>query len=356
MRIFTQSKRCPSQVLFAFDEVVTHKVERMRCAVAYSTRLGCARLVQRLEQRTGATAWQQAPKQFITSLDFGMTEPAALEYLASLPKSEVRVANPSVIERDGLLPQKAYHPKVYLFDEAKRSGCVVGSANLTDSALTGNTEVVVAGFMAGGIVDADATWAELSADTAPLSSELLARYLGVWERPKRREVEPDPIVRPPKIEPQGVEVFWEAISNGLKPSSLDHFWVEAGAMSSGGSHNQLELPRGANRFFGLNHVDYGNEHITIGHPRLTLRESTWSDRPLTWHGNNRMERMNLPTPTQGGFDYRQTAVLFRRHPHGFEIDVLPWNDAGAIAWRAASVELGTVFRLGKGGSRICGLF
>ena len=31
-----------------------------------------------------------------------------------------------------------------------------------------------------------------------------------------------------------------------------------------------------------------------------------------WHGNNRMERINLPMPAQGGFDYRDPAGLFRR--------------------------------------------
>ena len=44
---------------------------------------------------------------------------------------------------------------------------------------------------------------------------------------------------------------------------------------------------------------------------------------IPWHGNNRMERINLPTPAQGGFDYCDTAVLFRRQAEGFEIEVLP---------------------------------
>ena len=69
-----------------------------------------------------------------------------------------------------------------------------------------------------------------------------------------------------------------------------------------------------------------------------------------------MERINLPTQAQGGFDYRDTAVLFRRHDSGFEINVLPWDDDGAVAWRAASDTLKSVFRLGGHGQRICGLF
>ena len=71
-----------------------------------------------------------------------------------------------------------------------------------------------------------------------------------------------------------------------------------------------------------------------------------------------MERINLPTPAhaQGGFDYRDTAVLFRRHAEGFEIEVLPWDDPGAVAWRVASAGRGLVFRVGKIGGRMCGLF
>jgi len=69
-----------------------------------------------------------------------------------------------------------------------------------------------------------------------------------------------------------------------------------------------------------------------------------------------MERFNLPTMSQGGFDYQNTAVLFRRHEGGFELNVVPWNDDGAVAWRAASDALNKVFRLGKVGQRICRLF
>jgi hypothetical protein len=118
----------------------------------------------------------------------------------------------------------------------------------------------------------------------------------------------------------------------------------------------LELPRGANRFFNFNHTNYGEAHITIGHPTLTLRRQSWTNRPLTWHGNNKMERINLPTQAQGGFDYQNTVVLFRRHALGYEINVLPWDDDGAVAWRGASDTLRTVFRLGERGERICGLF
>jgi hypothetical protein len=82
----------------------------------------------------------------------------------------------------------------------------------------------------------------------------------------------------------------------------------------------------------------------------------WTDRPLTWHGNNMMERINLPTRAQGGFNYPDSAVLFRRHSGGFEISVLPWDDDVVVARRAASDAIGALFRLGERGQRVCGLF
>jgi len=358
MKIFAQNSRCPSQVLFAFDEVADSNVEKVRWAVAYSTRAGCVRLIDRISARIGKAKWESAEKLFITSLDFGLTDPGALEFLSGLPASTVHIANPEVVKKAGLLPTRAYHPKLYLFDGAQNTGYVVGSANLTNSALMTNTEVVAVGREIPQNGRWGDVWGELMFTTVPLTAALLADYRRRWVRPKRRAVDPDPVPPPPVvIRPGDQPVFWEAVgTGGIAPTAFNHFWVEAGSMSSGGSHNQLELPRAANRFFGFSHTNYGEAHITIGHPTLTLRALSWTDRPLTWHGNNKMERINLPTQTQGGFDYRHTAVLFRRHARGFEINVVPWNDDEAVAWRAASHALSTVFRLGERGQRICGLF
>jgi len=357
MKIFIQNSRCPSQVLFAFDEVVDASVRGLRWAVAYSTRRGCERLVDRVSAKMGHAKWINSKKEFIISLDFGLSDPGALEFLGELPESSVYVANPEVINRPGLRPPKAFHPKLYLFDAAESTGYVVGSANLTDSALITNTEVVAVGIERPNNFAWNDIWNELRTEAVPLTEALLADYRGKWVRPKRRAIEPDPRPRRPVIMRGEKRVFGDAIAvGGILPMAFNHFWVEAGSMSSGGSHNQLELPRGANRFFGFTHADYGDSHITIGHPILTIRGRRCTDRPLTWHGHNRMERINLPTVAQGGFDYRNTAVLFRRHSGGYEIEVFPWEDDGSVAWCAASDALNTIFRLGERGERICGLF
>jgi hypothetical protein len=286
-----------------------------------------------------------------------LTEPSALKLLATLPNATVRISDAKVIDRPGFYPLQTYHPKLFLFDSRDSTGYVVGSANLTDSALIRNTEIVVAGTESPKNSTWDQVWKDLNHSTDPLTDALLARYAEKWERPQSRPVSPETQPRKAAIDPGNIPVYWDAVTDGgVDPRDFAQFWIEAGSMSSGGSHNQLELPRGANRYFGYKFSKYENEHAEIGTPTLTIAGHEWTNRKLTWHGNNRMERMNLPTASQGGFEYAHTAILFRRNSKGFEIHVVPWDDDAAAAWKFASIEKKLVFRLGEKGGRVCGLF
>lgn len=357
MKVFIQNKLCPSQVLFAFNEVTNRNIRRIRWAVAYATQRGCTRLVSHIAARIGSRQWSRTDKTFVTSMDYGMTEPASVRFLIAQPNSRVLFANADAPSRRGFMPIRAYHPKIYLFDERDLTGYVVGSANLTESALIRNTEVVLAGFEVPENNIWDDAWNSIVDSAVEVTEQLLSDYENQWRRPRPRPVEPEPTPPPPPVPPGERPAFGDEFTAGrVFPNAFTHFWVEAGSMSSGGSHNQLELPRCANVFFGFRFSDYGSDHRIIGHPAITLRQRCWTDRPLTWHGNNRMERINLPTRLQGGFDYQNTAILFRRHEHGFELSVTPWDDAEAFAWRAASDAIGTVFNLGERGPRVCGLF
>jgi hypothetical protein len=119
-----------------------------------------------------------------------------------------------------------------------------------------------------------------------------------------------------------------------------------------------QLPREGHLFFGVSFTNYSfPKKITIGVPILRAGTRIWNNRLLTWHGDNKMERMNLPTLSQGGFSYGNSAVLFRLLPgHAFELVVAPWNSDLARAWRAASAQKNLLFRLGvKSTSRLVGL-
>ena len=123
---------------------------------------------------------------------------------------------------------------------------------------------------------------------------------------------------------------------------------------SGGSGNQLELPRLAQRYFGFDFADYDDEHHVIGDPTLFTSSGSWACR-LTWHGNNRMERINLPTPATSGLTYANHVVLFQRAGDAFEVTVATPDSARAARWRDEAAASGTLYRFSAGSRRQCGL-
>lgn len=351
MPLIYQSPVQANVVFEALSSIAGPGTTSFQAAVAYVTREGARRLVDELAARIGST-WPAVPKTLVTCFDFGTTEPGALEFLQGAG-FEVRIAN---LGADGAIRimsnPSSFHPKVYLASDAETVHAVVGSANLSRRALSVNTEAVTAVDL--DPAEAEAIWAEIVANSVELTAQLLQDYRDV--RPRQRVAPPpdEPPVPPPGP-PNALPVFRDVVeAGGINPGEHQAFWVEVGA-PSGGSGNQLELPRRAQRFFGYDFDDYDDDHHTIGHPVLTTNSGQWADRPLTWHGNNRMERINLPTTAQSGLVYANQIVLFQRSGASFEITVAAPGSVRAERWREESAAAGTLYRFSGGSNRLCGL-
>lgn len=348
--LIVQSPVRANAVLEAILDSVGEDTQSFNMAVAYATYEGARTLVDGLQAKIG-TSWGSIPKAVVTCFDFGHTEPDALMYLSD-GGFQVGIANLGAGSTIRLRPNpSAFHPKVYIAPTAVEARFVVGSANLSRRALTVNTEAVSASLLTG----ADAwreVWAHLTGRSVKLSDELLNAYRAI--RPERWEIPlaPEPPI-PPPAPPAALPVFRDEVEDGLDPGEYAAFWVDVG-YSSGGSGNQLELPRLGHRFFGFYFDDYGTDHVTIGEPEITAGTDQWT-RPLTWHGSNRMERINLPTAAQGGFEYRNRVVLFERAGESFEITVADTGSGRATRWRDESAALGRLFRVSNGSDRLCGL-
>lgn len=260
------------------------------------------------------------------------------------------------------MPLQAFHPKLFAFSrDAQTCNALIGSANLTSRGFSVNTETA---WVQHGIARDEMKVAFVRArhNTKLLTEDLLLAYEALRRiRPPPPELEQEirPVAPPELTTGANLPLFRTAIESGaVDPAGYGAMWVEGQGLQ-GGSGNQLELPRGGHRFFGFvfNKYDYP-DNITIGQPVIRSGSQVWDDRRLTWHGNNRMERMNLPTALQGGFDYAETAVMFRRLPDGsFELIVTPWDSDPARAWRQASVQRRALFRLGAiATNRLVGLF
>src|SRR3984893_4933786 len=121
-------------------------------------------------------------------------------------------------------------------------------------------------------------------------------------------------------------------------------------------HGRSSNCRAVHRFFGAAYRDYDFERVEhIAEPVLVAGRRRWTDRPLTWHGDNAMERINLPSQAMGGFQYENSLILFRRiAANTFELRVYPWNSDSARAYVEASRAARRVFRVGRNSNRIAG--
>lgn len=223
--------------------------------------------------------------------------------------------------------------------------------------MTTNTEVIGLNTALSASVIWENMWATCIHGAVEFTPELLSEYRRVRRGLPTSEVLDPP---PPSTGPLNtglLPIFWdEVVAGRLIPREFAHFWVEAGSMSSSASHNQLELPRGANRFFNFSFSRYDHSQAEIGRPRLVVGDRPFQNRKLAWHGDNGMERIYLPTQNQSNLVYQDQCILFRRTNAGFALYVFPWNNPLAVACRSASLQGGRLYRLGERSTRICGHF
>lgn len=268
--------------------------------------------------------------------------------------ADVRVAGTTALERGTLVPAAAFHPKFYVFDRPDGTvGSLVTSANLTNRGLTINSEVGWREDRADAAAT-DEAWRTAVELAVPLTDGILQRYAEHRKSTPDRVGGDDMARVPPPSQTEQLAAFVAASD----PASHSQLWVQSFGMS-GGSQTQLELPRGAHQFFGVAQVDYGTDHVgRITEPTLVAGDRVWNSCQLRWHGNNRMERINLPSRAKGGFpNYAHSLILFRRlSPSTYELHVHPWESDTARAYREASRQHQLLFRVGTTNTgRLAGL-
>ena len=347
--LVVQSPAAPGKIRDAVADLIAKETVALHVASAYTTLAGSKLLLESVAQSVGDSAFSAIPKTLVTSFDFGITEPQALAHWLSLDNVTVRVGGASDKDPDLVARGTAFHPKVYAFEIGNQTcNVLVASANLTSRGFTVNTE---AGWSerAVAVSHVEAAFSELSRESRLLTPHLLEAYRQQRQSrpPQAPNTEGTPV---PTFSPSGpLPSFRDVVESGsVDLAAHNAMWVHADALQ-GGSQNQLELPRGGHRFFGLDFEQYDHpNNLPIAQIRLRRGSQIWSGRQLTWHGNNRMERFNLPTESQGGPNYADTVVLFRRLPDGtFELVVTPLGSDLANAWAAASAQTGTLFALGS---------
>ncbi len=351
-----QNQTQPGEIQNALRDLMRDGVESIRVCSAYMTRKGGELLYDEIMRSSPNGDQDAVSKTIVASLDYGTTEPQALEYWWGIPGSHILVAGADLLERGNLNPKVAFHPKVYAFGRPNGTvGSLTGSANLTSRGLTINCEAAWCVLEHISHDEVDAAWRSITQGTTPLTQNLLDRYRSLRERTisgrPARETQPVP---KPEIGQMGdYQPFGEAAAD---PDQYGRMWIQARQLQ-GGAGTQLELPRGSHRFFGATQIPAEADQVVhLGEPTLTSGQTIWTERPLTWHPNNQMERINLPSIAMGGYDYGNSLILFRRLGEGrFELQVHPWDSDSCRAFVEASRMANLLFRVGRNSNRLYGL-
>ena len=213
----------------------------LRVAVAYATVAGLRQLLATLPGAVPRESW------WLIGLDDGYTQPGVLDYLSSQPNTHLRVA--SHVEAGF-----RFHPKVYAFgDSTKRpiSIAVVGSANMTASALCGNGEAVSI-LEAQGIQDREALgsmWSELWSQGRSLKPNELADYKVRHGAVAKAQAKVSAQILISRSTQKRAEVLKSDIAQ-LDPTLAQTCWIEGGNITLMGK--ELEFKAEQALFFGLN--------------------------------------------------------------------------------------------------------
>lgn len=299
------------------------KFNEFAAAVAYANPAGIRALGAAVK---GMSNWSDSTKRWLVSIDFGITEPNALQQLAALPHSEVRIPDGLALLARKLRPRRTFHPKCYVFGNLQGSGsnfgCLIGSANLTGGGLAHGTEIAVGQMWRGKLSSSERKtlvaardtlgWFETAWDNADPLSKILSGYRKIKPIVRTRTVE-DKTEAGELYEPPGAaEVEGDLAVQLANAAAL---WVEVDVLykNLGPTRpgNQLDLPRGTRVFFGFPAAAVPLNTI-FGYIELQVVGLS-SFRKSVRFGNNMMDKVNLPAPgTEGPSTYDHKILLFER--------------------------------------------
>lgn len=336
--------------------------DRLRGYFAYATEAGVAELLEYLTKGWRGD-WERTRKRWLISADFGFTEPGALRVLKHLKNSEVRIPDASYLLEKHLNPRITHHAKVLILDQRGPGGgaplgLLVGSANLTVSALGGNFEGATLAVWKDplakrdqasltsarqAIKDFDRAWRKAE----KLDSSMLAEYEAMRKRVKKAPRWPDQERKPLLQEARRENAGSFELAAALR--SADKFWIQTGNMykNLGESGNQIDMQAGSRVFFGFSNRKVPPNHL-LGEVRLGYWGHSVSARHVRY-GDNSMDKIYLPNPGTEGTpaSYANETLLFERKRDGsFRFKLAGAGEAEE--WKRKSKSQDTAFKMRSG--------
>lgn len=334
-------------------------------AVAYAT-LGGARSIHEACSRAPADRWRSVQKRWLIGIDWFRSEPAALDFLSSLPSSLVRVhKGRDTLRRSGCTPGRAYHPKLFVLRAQGIVGVVSGSGNLSSSGQQRGVEAGSSLIIKAPISRAErpilrelksvVRWFEQQWDAGDDWGGLREDYTREYYENAKREP-------PTPTEDDAADTELTLNARGRRSLSGErlrrlrgccNLWVEAGNLhenrGAGKAGNQLMLSAMTRVFFGFPATDVPRDTL-LGHVTIRYGSNVKDDYSMRF-SNNSMDVLSLPIPgAEGPPRYDQQLLRFERISQGlatiFNLVVGP--QAEGKRWQSRSQAIGGAFQMTSG--------
>lgn len=264
---------------------------------AYATQSGAVAF----DLALGSDFWNDVSSRWLFGIDYGRTQPQALKFMIGRPNADVRVYDGSwVLDREGFLPRHDFHMKTSFLvnrDES-RFGMVSGSGNFSSNGLRRSLECGAS--LRTGVPDefgktfrgafqvAEELW-----NAATPAQDIIGEYEDRWKS-------------------SNIVGAGNADQPAPNYGQIASFWIEAGYVTRnrGASRpgNQIDMPRGMNKYFGFNAPENLSANSVIGPVTFEPPNGAVVTNNLRL-GNNMMEKISLPIPETHGFDMYDGKVL-----------------------------------------------
>jgi HKD family nuclease len=323
---------------FLRTQINKEQFDTARVATAYATVSGVRALLTAFEQHGLCNSL------WLLGLDDAVTQPGAIELLMSLENAEVRVAS----HED---KNFRFHPKFFAFGQAgesKKQLSLIGSANLTASALCGNAEAVaiLESQDEKDRTSVDAVWSSLWIQGHKPSKAELDAYKEKYEKAATLRQQYKTIAKKPKTT-KSKEVLASDEAE-LDPSIASICWIECGNVTAMGRELEFKAEQGL--FFGLNPSGGGSKTVTF-----KVSDGTTTNLVMKYQGNHmwRLQMNNTvpevkdglrPKDKNGKLGRSPYVAVFRRGNKGQSISLgfVHLKDKNFSALRKQTIETGTL--------------
>ena len=296
----------------------------------------------------------QCKKRFLVGIDWFRSDYRAIDALAELPKSQVKIFDGKfLVSSVGCRPRESFHAKSYFFCSANPS-LIVGSSNLSRNGLCTSVELCIETYDKKVIADYS-FWYHEKWNQATAWKLVRTKYIQLYEESDHRELV---FAEDEDDESSILSVRWITVERLRQMRTARNLWIDVGRTHNRGKNKpgeQLQFAQMTRVFFGCAAVRVSG-NADLGWYTFTMPGAAPATRPLRYNGNA-MDVLSLPVPDADGWpaSYENRSLLFTKQKDGrFQITMA--EGQARASWRRQCKRDGFLIAMGGASKREWGVF